>query len=284
VREAFKKAPPDKAPGDDTLPNKVWKVLSNQGAKSSRFIPLITAIFDPCLRIGHNPKHFQTSTTVTLRKAGPRDYRLPKSYPPVALLNTLERILESIVATRMAWLVKEYQLLANTHLGGRKGISVDHAIQLILDRVHRACGEGKVASMLLLDVAGAYDSVSHERLLFNMQQMGLGNLIPWVRSFLTGRSTRINLPNGYLSEAFPTPTGIPQGSPISPILFLMFHAPLVRACTQNLWYGGSEAFGWVDDICIVAVSKTYEENSWLLEKALQRADKWAKKTCSTIRT
>jgi hypothetical protein len=115
--------------------------------------------------------------------------------------------------------------------------------------------------MLLLDVAGAYDNVSHERLLFNMEQMGLGNLIPQVRSFLTGRSTRIKLPNGYLSEAFSTPTGIPQGSPISPILFLLFNAHLVRACTQNLWYGRSEAFGWFDDVCIVAVSKSYEENS-----------------------
>lgn len=138
VRASFKKAPPDKAPRDDTLPNKVWKVLSNQGAKASRFIPLITAIFDSCLRISYNPNHFQTSTTVTLRKAGPRDYRLPKLYRPVALLNTLGKILESIVATRMARLVEEYQLLPNTHLGGRKGISADHTIQLILDRVHRA--------------------------------------------------------------------------------------------------------------------------------------------------
>jgi exonuclease III len=279
LKAAIRKAPPDKAPGEDTLPNKVWKILSNQGSRSeSRFVPLITAIFDACLRAGHNPKHFQTSVTVTLRKAGPRDYRLPKSYRPVALLNTLGKILEAIIATRIAWLVEEHQLLPNTHLGGRKGISVDHAIQLILDRVHRAWGEGKVASMLLLDVAGAYDNVSHERLLFNMQQMGLGSLIPWVKSFLTGRSTRIKLPDGHMSEAFPTPTGIPQGSPISPILFLLFNAPLVRACTlRGLHYGEAEAFGWVDDVCILAVSNSYEENVRVLEKALQRADVWARK-------
>ncbi|OQE13651.1 hypothetical protein PENFLA_c045G10963 [Penicillium flavigenum] len=82
--------------------------------------------------------------------------------------------------------------------------------------------------MLLLDVAGAYDMVSHERLLFNMRQMRLGALILWVQSFLAGRSTRIKLPNGYLSEAFPTPT--------------------VRTCTlRGLHYGESEAYGWVDD-------------------------------------
>ncbi|OQD91721.1 hypothetical protein PENSOL_c049G05847, partial [Penicillium solitum] len=281
VRAAIKKAPPDKAPGYDTLPNKLWRVLAGTSSESKseeRFIPFLTTIFNACVRIGHNPQHFQTSITVTLRKAGPRDYRIPKSYRPVALLNTLGKVLEAIVATRIAWLVEEHKLLPDTHLGGRKGVSVDHAIQLILGRVHQAWGEGKIASMLLLDVAGAYDMVSHERLLYNMQQMGLGTLTSWVQSFLTGRSTRIKLPNGHLSEAFPTPTGIPQGSPISPILFLLFNTPLVRACTlQGLHYGETEAYGWVDDVCILAVSNSYEENIQLLEKALQRANSWAKK-------
>ncbi|KAJ9480553.1 hypothetical protein VN97_g13002, partial [Penicillium thymicola] len=278
VRAAINKAPPNKAPGYDTLPNKLWRVLAEPESRSKRFVPLLTTIFDACIRIGHNSQHFQTSVTVTLRKAGPRDYRVPKSYRPVALLNTLGKILEAVIATRIAWCVEEYKLLPDTHLGGRKGVSVDHAIQLILGRVHQAWREGKIASMLLLDVAGAYDMVSHERLLYNMRQMGLGALTSWVQSFLTGRSTRIKLPNGHLSEAFPTPTGIPQGSPISPILFLLFNAPLVRACTlQGLHYGETEAYGWVDDVCILAVSNSYEENIQLLEKTLQRANSWAKK-------
>mgnify|MGYP001658637532 CR=1 FL=1 len=61
--------------------------------------------------------------------------------------------------------------------------------------------------MLLLDVASAYDNVLYERLLYNIKQMGLSTLVPWVKVFLTGRSTRIRLP-GYLSDVFPTPTGI----------------------------------------------------------------------------
>jgi len=276
VEAAFRKAPPDKAPGNDTIPNKVWKILANQGSKSyTRFIPVVTGIFNACVEHGHNPAHFQTSITVTLRKAGPRDYRIPKSYRPVALLNTLGKILESIIATRIAWAVEEFKLLPDTHLGGRRGISVDHAIQLILDRVHRAWGDGKVASMLLLDVAGAYDNVSHERLISNMNNLGLGGITAWIQSFLTDRHTRIKLPNGYISDAFSTPTGIPQGSPLSPILFLLFNAPLVKSCTQHLRYGRSEAFGWVDDVCILAMSNSYEENVWILEAALQKADKWA---------
>ena len=174
VIDAIKRAPPDKAPGEDGIPNRVWKML----ADNNHFVATLTAIFDACMRTGHNPRHFQASITVTLRKGGPRDFRQPKSYRPVALLNTLGKVLESIVATRIAWAVEEYGLLPKTHLGGRKGISVDHAIQLILDRVHRAWGRGKKVSMLLLDVAGAYDNVSHERLLNNIKQLRLGQFAP----------------------------------------------------------------------------------------------------------
>lgn len=210
VRRAIRQAPAEKAPGADGIPNKVWHMLTNDGADSSAdFIDIITRIFNACVRIGHNPRHFQNSITVALWKDAPRDYRLPKSYRPVALLNTLGKILESIIAARISWAAEEHQLLPKTHLGGRKGISVDHAIQLILDRVHRAWGKGKKVSMMLLDVQGAYDNVSHKRLLSNIRQMRLGQLAPWIQSFLSGRSTRIRLPGHHLSQSFPTPTGIP---------------------------------------------------------------------------
>lgn len=58
------------------------------------FVDIVTGIFDACMRTGYNPRHFQSSITVTLRKGGPRDFRKPKSYRPVALLNTLGKILE----------------------------------------------------------------------------------------------------------------------------------------------------------------------------------------------
>lgn len=277
LADSIRRTPPNKAPGPDGIPNKIWRLLASEDSASCHdFMHTLLSIFNACIQTGHNPQHFQTSITVTLRKAGPRDYRLPKAYRPVALLNTLGKILEAIIATRIAWAVEEHRLLPDTHLGGRKGVSVDHAIQLILDRVHTAWGNNKIASMLLLDIAGAYDNVSHDRLLYDIKLLGLGELVPWTKAFLTGRSTRIRLP-GHLSDAFPTSTGIPQGSPISPILFLLFNALLIRNCTRPTGYGSTEAFGWVDDTSIIAVSNSYEENVWLIEKALERADQWARR-------
>ncbi|KAJ5661392.1 uncharacterized protein N7477_009008 [Penicillium maclennaniae] len=177
-------------------------ISTGLAAGSAGCHPIITFIFYACIRIGYNPRHFQFSIKVTLRKGGPRDYRVQKSYRPVALLNTFSKLLESVIATRISWAAEERGILPKGHLGGRKGVSVDHAIQLILDRVHQAWGVD--------------------------YKLGLGHFVPWIQSFLQDRSTRIRL-LGYRSDPIPTPTGIPQGSPISPILFFLFNTPLVRS-------------------------------------------------------
>lgn len=191
-------------------------------------------------------------------------------------MNTFAKLMESVVAARIAYAVEEHRILPDTHLGGRKGISIDHVFQLLLDRVRTAWGLDHKVSMVLLDVAGAYDNVSHRRLLANMKKLGLGALVPWVLAFLSNRSTRIKLP-GYLSEAFPTPTGIPQGSTLSPILFLLFNTPLVQTCTKIRGNGRTEAFGWVDDVAIIAISHNYYTNVQLLQRALREAETWAKR-------
>ncbi|GMG17201.1 unnamed protein product [Aspergillus oryzae] len=271
VSKAVRRAPPDKAPGPDAIPNKVWHTLIAVPA----VLKVVTLLFNACVRTGHNPHHFQSSTTVVLRKPGPRDYRIPKSYRPVALLNTLGKVLESVIATRISWALEEYQILPKTHLGGRKGISTDHAIQLILDRVLSAWGHGLKVSMLLLDVSGAFDNVSHARLINNIYISKLGRFEPWIQSFLTGRSTRLSF-TGYVSNIIDTATGIPQGSPLSPILYLLYNTPLIQALAVHRPEGGqAEAFGWIDDACVIAVSQSYADNVATLQKALTKADHWA---------
>jgi hypothetical protein len=267
--------PADKAPGDDGTPNRLWQTA----IKTPRFAETLLQIFNACIRTGYNPSHFQRSITVVLRKQGDdRDYRNPESYRPVALLNTLGKILESIVATRISYLMEKHKLLPATHLGGRRGISTDHAIQGIIDRIQRAWGKKKpVVSMVLMDVGGAYDNALHTRLLHNLRKRRLGTLVPWISAFLTGRSTKIRMAEG-ISESIPTTTGIPQGSPLSPILYLFYNADLIEGCSQD----GVLASGWVDDVSLITEGTTEEENIRRLQKASQRADLWARRHASVF--
>jgi hypothetical protein len=210
-------------------------------------------IFNACVRTGYNPTHFQQSITVV----ADRDYRTPKAYRPVALLNTLGKFLEAIIAQRISYTIKSHGLLPTSHLGGRKRISTDHAIQIILDRIRKAWGTGlAVVSMLLLDVSSAYDNAHHARLLHNMRKQRLGHFVPWVQAFLTGRSTRIRIPEG-MSGWIPTPTGIPQGSLIFLILYLIYNADLIEDCADPTNHTFTS--GWVDDVAIMAAGYTEQE-------------------------
>ncbi|KAJ5766658.1 reverse transcriptase [Penicillium nucicola] len=273
IEEAVRGAKAGKAPGEDGIPNSLWHKL----IEIPIILDVLVQLFNACMRIGHNPSHFQRSITVVLRKQGKSDYQLAKSYRPVALLNTLGKFLESVVARRISYAVEREGLLPRTHLGGRRGISTDHAIPIVIDRIKTSWGKGKpVVSLLMLDVSGAYDNVSHARLLHNLKKRRLGHFVPWVKAFLTNRSTRICMPEG-LSDTIPTPTGIPQGSPISPILYLIYNADLIEDCGA-----GITSSGWVDDLCFMAKGDSERETIGKLKTACRKADQWAGRHASVF--
>jgi hypothetical protein len=85
-------------------------------------------------------------------------------------------------------------VLPDTHIGGRKMRSTKHALYAVTSRIYQAWnkGDGQVASLLLLDVSGAFDNVLHARLLYNLQKRRVDEkTVKWIASFLGDRHTRI---------------------------------------------------------------------------------------------
>ena len=124
--------------------------------------------------------------------------------------------------------------------------------------------------MLSLDLAGAFDNVSHDRLLAILRGKGLPEwIIQVVASFLQGRRTRI-VYTGHESDWIETKTGIPQGSPLSPILFLFFISELLEGFqrAENDIMG----FGFVDDINLVAWGTSAADNCRRLTAAHERCE------------
>ena len=170
-----------------------------------------------------------------------------------------------------AYLADTYHLLPSHHTGGRKLASTDHAIHLLLQRIHEAWSVGKVASLLLLDVSGAFDNVSRQRLLHNLRKRRVNQtLVRWIGSFLSDRSTTLKLQE-YTAPSAPIQTGIPQGSPLSPILYLFYNADLIEACKTT----NTEAVGYIDDASILAVGPTAQRNCNTLKAIHRKAEKWA---------
>lgn len=85
----------------------------------------------------------------------------------------------------------------------------------------------------MLDVSGAFDNISHVRLLHNLRKRKIDEkTVRWIASFLSDRHTRIRI-DGFTSPQYATSTGIPQGSPLSPILYLFYNADLIEMCKQE---------------------------------------------------
>jgi hypothetical protein len=108
---------------------------------------------------------------------------------------------------------------------------MDTTLDFLLRQVH-ASGQNKdgVATLLSLDMIGAFDRVVPAQLQHNMRERKIPKwIVKWVGSFISNRTTTLCLP-GYNTDAFSTYTGIPQGSPLSPILSFFYNANLVDVC------------------------------------------------------
>lgn len=122
------------------------------------------------LTLGYCPKHFRNLVTVALRKPGKSNYSVPASYRPIALLDTLSKLLEFILARRISYLAETYRLLPRTHMGARRATSTEHVLHYMVERVHSAWNKGETASTMLLDVSGGFDNVSRPRLLHDLRK------------------------------------------------------------------------------------------------------------------
>jgi hypothetical protein len=164
--DVIKELAKDKASGPDGIPNRVLKRVA--GVTPA----LLTRIFQACINQGVHPRQWKEATIVLLRKPGKSDYSNLSAYRLIALLNTLGKVLEAVIARRIRYAVEAHKLLPETQMGVRRGRSTETALYLLTEKIYTIWVENKprVASILSLDVVSAYDRVSHARLAHNLRK------------------------------------------------------------------------------------------------------------------
>ena len=199
---------------------------------------------------------------------------MPKAYRPVALLNTLGKLLEAIVARQILYLAEQHNLLPKTQKGAQPGRSTLTALELLVEQIRAVWSTHQrlVATLLSLDISGAFDNVSHKRLIHNLRNTGIPDWIGrCVSSFLQGRTTILTL-GEYKSSTMAVTTGILQGSILSPILFLFFSSTLLPELNRHR----TTATGFVDDTNILTFIQSTEANCRTLEKTHRTCATWEK--------
>lgn len=250
------------APGADEIPVKIlreaWPTI---GARVCR-------LFRSCLRQGVHPPVFKAAEVVILKKPGDKDLSLPDSYRPIALLSCLGKGLERLLARRISYLALRLGILGRDQCSAvSKRSATDLTTALVCD-IQQAWKQKRVAGMVTLDVKGAFDSILGGRLLVRLREQGWPEeLVRWTRSFCSDRAARIRL-DGETSDSFPILCGLPQGSPISPILFLLFMAPALELGA------GAGHFGYADDINLLRSAQTLEACRETLQRAVDQTLQW----------
>ncbi len=164
-----------KANGPSGIPNFILQQLI-----STRLL-ILHQIFNVSRNFSYFPLLFRTSITITMQKPHKDDYSITKAYRPIALLDTIGKALESVLAKRISALTEPQSLLSKTHFGGRRGTSTEHAIHRLVEKTYKGWYQGKDTSSLMLDVTGAFDNVSHEKLLHNLKKRRIGlKIVEWI--------------------------------------------------------------------------------------------------------
>lgn len=216
-------------------------------------------------KFGFHPTALKRAFGVVLPKPNKPDYTSPAAYRIIVLLETVSKILERIMTYRLHAFASASGLIHPHQCGSIKGLSTADAATTLIHEVRLLQRAGLKVSSLFLDVKGGFDHVVPSTLADTLTSKNTPPyMVQWVLSFLTDRSCTLLFP-GSPKQSLPVAVGVPQGSPISPLLFCIYVAPLHIDPKPGI------TISYVDDFAFTVASHNYQQNALLLEEAFKTA-------------
>ena len=227
----------------------------------------VAFLLNMILASGTMPKDWKLAFVTPIYKKGSK--HVAENYRPISLTSVLCKIMESLIREHVLKHLLKNRLLSNKQYGFINGRSTTTQLLYYLDQCVAKIAEGGVIDTIFLDFAKAFDTVPHHRLLGKLQAYGIQvNLFHWIKEFLKER-TQIVMVNGMESEPTSILSGIPQGTVLGPLLFVVY----INGILDNV---ESHGLLFADDTKIYRVI-TKKEDAKSLQDDLHELEKWSDK-------
>ena len=193
-----------------------------------------------------------------------------ENYRPISLLSILSKVFERCIFKYLHNYIVSNDLLSPHQSGFTRGDSTINQLLYITDEISKSLDLGKEVRAIFFDISKAFDRVWHLGLLVKIENLGIkGNLLKWIKSYLSGRNQRVIL-NGKKSDVLSINSGVPQGSILGPIFFLIFINDIVYeiGCTIKLF---------ADDTSIYITIENPITDATILNSDLKKIHEWATK-------
>ena len=259
VLKYLRKIKQNKAEGPDDIHARLLRECENQLA-----VPL-AIIFSKSLAKSEIPLDWKRANVVPIHKKG--DKSVAGNYRPVSLTSLVCKVLESIIKDKIVDFLSENELINDTQHGFRKGRSCLTNLLEFLNVASDSFDQGKQLDVAYLDFSKAFDKVPHKRLEIQLKAHGIrGTLLNWIDEWLSGRQQRVIL-NGCKSEWKEVISGVPQGSVLGPLLFIIF----VNSIESDI---KSKVLKFADDIKVVRVIEGCHDKD-IFQSDLNTLFKWS---------
>ncbi|ETO01297.1 hypothetical protein RFI_36143, partial [Reticulomyxa filosa] len=271
IIEAIRRISPYKAQGSDSMHN---IMLKNGG---NAIVESLALLFKWSYRIGYVPRKWKIANIVPIPKPE-KDHTICKNYRPISLLSCVGKVLDRIVTMRLMGYLNEHQLLHYSQAGFQSWHNTSELLLRILETIHASMDKNAVTYAVMLDISAAYDSVWRNGLRFKMRtQFNIkGRPYWWIDSFLRNRAGQVVL-NGTTSSVQKFKIGLPQGSALSPLLFLLYINDITELVQDPIQCGM-----FADDIALwtsvyIPNTKEMERQLQLLQQSLDEIYSWGSK-------
>lgn len=224
-------------------------------------------IINKSLSEGCFPEEWKTSTVIPIPKIGKP--KKASEYRPINMLPIYEKVLEIVIKKQIEGYLENNNIITEHQSGFRKNYSCETAIQVVIDEWKLIISERKMVGVVFMDLKRAFETIDRERLLRKMHQYGIkGAALEWFRSYLQNRMQQVRY-NDEWSKLLSTEYGVPQGSVLGPLLFIIYINDIVKACSEDC-----KIKMFADDTLIYVTGESSMEIERKMNVALNVMEEW----------